>query len=74
MVITWTVGLTARPGRENSFIAIANELTETEIEHAFGWNARAQGGPDAEIREHPLVPYLRPEQVDRLREELEAII
>lgn len=29
MVITWTVGLTARPGRENSFIAIANELTET---------------------------------------------
>ena len=29
MVITWTVGLTARPGRENSFIALANELTET---------------------------------------------
>ena len=29
MVITWTVGLTARPGRENSWIAIANELTET---------------------------------------------
>ena len=28
-MITWTVGLTARPGRENSFIAIANELTET---------------------------------------------
>ncbi len=28
-MITWTVGLTAQPGRENSFIAIANELTET---------------------------------------------
>ena len=29
MAVTWTVGLTARPGRENSWIAIANELTET---------------------------------------------
>ena len=28
-MITWTVGLTARPGGERSFIALANELTET---------------------------------------------
>ncbi len=28
-MITWTVGLTARSGRENSFVALANELTET---------------------------------------------
>ena len=28
-MITWTVGLTARPGREDGFIALANELTET---------------------------------------------
>ena len=42
--------------------AIANELTESEIDHAFGWNAQAQGGPEAEMRAHPLVPYLRPAQ------------
>ncbi len=29
MVITWTVGLRARVGRERSFVALANELTET---------------------------------------------
>ena len=28
-MITWTVGLRARVGRERSFIALANELTET---------------------------------------------
>ena len=54
--------------------AIANELTAREIDEAFGWNERAIGSADAEIREHPLVPYLNPEQVDRFRDELEAII
>lgn len=52
----------------------AAELTETEIDHAFGWNARALGGPDAEMRAHPIVPHLQPEQADRFRAELEAII
>ena len=55
-------------------IAIANKLTESEIDHAFGWNARALGGADAEMRVHPLVPYLRPDQADRFRAELEAVI
>lgn len=54
--------------------AIANELTESEIDVAFGWNERAIGSADAEMRAHPLVPYLRPDQADRFREELDAII
>ena len=54
--------------------AIAAELTKSEIAHAFEWNARALGGPDAETRAHPLVPYLNAAQADRFRAELEAIV
>ena len=54
--------------------AIANELTESEIEEAFNWGKRANGNADAEMRAHPLVPYLNPEQTQRFRHELEAII
>ena len=54
--------------------AIANELTESEIAQAFGWNERSIGSADAEMRAHPLVPYLRPDQADRFREEIDAII
>ena len=54
--------------------AIANELTENEIDEAFGWNERASSSAEAEMRETPIVPYLRPEQAKRFRDELDAII
>ena len=54
--------------------AIANELTESEIDEAFGWNERASSSAEAEMRETPIVPYLRPDQADRFREEIDAII
>ena len=54
--------------------SIANELTESEIDEAFDWVRRAIGGAEAEMSATPIVPYLNPEQAERFRVQLEAIV
>ena len=58
---------------EAAAMAIANELTENEIEQAFGWGKETLGGADDEIRATPVVSYLTAEQVERMRVMLVAI-
>ena len=53
--------------------AIANELTEPEIDEGFAWIDRARGSAEAEMRATPIVPFLNPEQTERMRIKLEAI-
>lgn len=48
-------------------IAIANVLTVEEIEQAFEWAGGTRGGVDDELRAMPVVAYLSPEQVERVR-------
>ena len=40
--------------------AIANELTEPEIDEGFAWVDRARGSTEAEMRATPIVPFLNP--------------
>ena len=53
-------------------MAISNELTQPEIEHAFGWPQRATDGGEAELRATPVTPFLTAEQTQRLRASLAA--
>ena len=52
---------------EPAAIAIANELSEDEIERAFEWAKGAHDGVDEELRAMPVIAYLGAEQVERVR-------
>ena len=53
-------------------MAISNELTESEIEDAFGWPKRASEGGETELRATPVTPFLNAEQTERLRASMVA--
>ena len=53
--------------------AIATELTEHEIEEGFSWVTRSCASAEAEMQATPIVPYLTPEQAERMRIKVEAV-
>ena len=54
-------------------MAIANELTEKEIDEAFGWVEASHGSVENELRATPIVTHLTSAQVERMRVMLVAI-
>ena len=53
-------------------LAISNELTESEIEEAFGWTKMASEGGETELRATPVTRFLNAEQTERLRASMVA--
>ena len=54
-------------------MAVANELSKQELEHAFRWADASYGTIDNELAANPVRPYLSDEQVQRARVALLAI-
>ena len=54
-------------------MALANELTEKEIDEAFGWVEATQGSVENELRVTPIVTHLAAAQVERMRVMLVAV-
>ena len=54
-------------------MAVANELSEQELEHAFAWVDASHGAIDNELAASPVRPHLSEEQVQRARVALLAI-
>ena len=54
-------------------MAVANELSENELEHAFAWIDASYGAIDNELAASPVRPHLSDEQVQRARVALLAI-
>ena len=54
-------------------MAVANELSENELEHAFRWADASYGTIDNELAASPVRPHLSEEQVQRARVALLAI-
>ena len=48
-------------------MAIANELTEEELDRAFGWVETAYGPSSDEVSASPVAPHVRPDQRTRAR-------
>ena len=48
-------------------LAIANTLSEEEIDRAFAWEKRSHGGINDEMRAMPVIEYLTPKQRERVR-------
>ena len=42
-------------------LAVANELSEEELDHAFAWAEAASGSEQDAISTNPVVPYLSEE-------------
>ena len=59
---------------DHTAMAIANELSRSEIEEAFDWMKRATGIAKAEFGALPVARFLTPQQAKRMRSKLSAIV